>query len=302
MSRSLGVVIARFQAPSLTEAHQHLLAQVASRVARVLVLLGTAPVPGLRRDPLEFKLREQMVHDYWATEYPDKEITILPISDHPLDREWARRVDQLVDAVNLLGSATLFCGPDGAGPVYKASGGKWPIEVLDAAGAHATKARFNLTPRHTEDFRAGVIYGLERRFVNPVMCVDVAIFRGDSILLVQKPTDDGAWRLPGGFVDVDDVDLETAAAREVAEEVKIEVTRPSYLGSALIDDWRYRGPERIMSTLWSCSYVFGSVTASDDVSDARWFNLDHAPKNIHKVHAALLDMALKSIAQKGEQA
>ena len=38
--RNLGVIIARFQAPELTEAHQHLIHQVATRSMRVAVMLG----------------------------------------------------------------------------------------------------------------------------------------------------------------------------------------------------------------------------------------------------------------------
>lgn len=295
--RELGVIIARFQAPTLTQAHQYLLSQVATRVNRVLILLGSAPVPALRKNPLEVGIRMRMVQDWWATQYPTgPEAIILPLLDSPSNEEWAIRVDQTIAAININGEARLFCGPDGAGPTYAEAGGRWPIEVLDSMGGHASKVRESMIPRHTEDFRAGIIYGIERRFNNPIMVVDVIIRDGSRVLLGHKHIDrrqDGReWRLVGGFVDPTDATLELAAKREVSEETGLEVSSPMYLGSRQVADWRYRsGPEIILSAVFTCERIFGEPRVNDDLDALRWFEMAEAAAIVHPIHSELFALA-----------
>jgi bifunctional NMN adenylyltransferase/nudix hydrolase len=292
--RELGVVIARFQADELTQAHQYLLEQVATRVNRVLVLLGCAPVIGLRKNPLEYTLREQMVRAWWSERFTH-DLTILPLLDMPTDVPWATNVDALIGTVNLNGTATIFCGPDGAGPAYREAGGRWPIEVLDSMGGHASKMRESMLPRYTKDFRAGIIYGIERRFVNPFPVVDAIIEDGEMILLGRKSHDPiGKYRLIGGFVDVGDASLEVAVRREVHEETRLEVSDIRYLGSARVNDWRFRsGPEGILTSVFTCRRIFGEIKASDDIDELKWFRKDEADRVIIANHQHLLAMRTK---------
>lgn len=296
--RELGVIIARFQAPNLTDAHQYLIRQVATRVERILILLGVAPVPLLRKNPLEFAIRARMVQDWCNVEYPNREVLILPLYDCFGDDEWVARVDQAINSVNINGGATIFCGPDGAGPIYSAAGGRYPIEVLDSAGGHASKVRYELTPRYTEDFRAGVIYATERRFINPFPVIDVMIKDGDNVLLAHKKIDrrdDGReWRLVGGFVDVTDPSLEAAVRREVREETGLEISEPMYIGSAQVNDWRFRsGPEVILTSVFYCQRIWGKEQANDDIDDLRWFPKEKVPEVIHPTHEHLIQLGLK---------
>ena len=138
--RNLGVIIARFQAPELTAAHQHLVAHAAARSVRVAVLLGVTRAVS-KRDPLEFILREWMVEDFWAERYPGRAGDLFIIPDHhcPTDNQWARRIHEHVDALpGPHGTITVFCGRDGAGRAYQNAGCRHPVEVLDSHGAHAT--------------------------------------------------------------------------------------------------------------------------------------------------------------------
>lgn len=290
--RELGVIIARFQAPSLTEAHRYLLRQVSTRVNRVLVLLGVAPVPFLRKNPLEYSIRARMVMEWCERELPDQEVLIVPLFDCPSNKEWMERIDQAIAAVNVNGTAVVFSGPDGAGPEYEATGGKWPVEVLDSMGGHASKLRHELIPRQSEDFRAGVIYAVERSFVRPFAVVDVVIKDSsngsENILLGRKKIDGDKWRLIGGFVDPTDSSLERAVKREVLEETGLEVSEPMYVGSALIDDWRYQhGPESVISSLFYCQRLFGAAQARDDIDEVRWFEKTEVEKVLHSVHQPL---------------
>lgn len=278
MSRKrLGVLIGRFQIHQLTEGHKYLFAQVAGQCQRVLALLGVPPISSRRRDPLEYALRARMLQDYWDDAYPaGPELIVVPCLDCPLDTDWVRQIDNTITALAPNTPTMVYCGPDGCGPMYKNAGGFWPVEILEAIPGHATEHRAALTPRHTEDFRAGVIYATERRFLNPYPVVDVAVFRplDGHVLLAQKKIDQtGRWRLIGGFVDVADASFEHAVKREVREETGIEVDNLRYVGSARVPDWRYRGtPEGLTSAVFIASYVFGIAAASDDIHRCQWLD------------------------------
>lgn len=294
--RHLGVVVARFQAPILTPAHRYLLEQVATRSSRVLVLLGTAPVPLTKRNPLDVSLRIRMVMDWWTAQFPDgPEVIVVPLHDRPSDVEWVAQVDQIIGAIAVGGPAVLYCGPDGAGPFYAAAGGKHPVEVLDCAGGHASRIRAELLPRHSEDFRAGMIYALDRKMHGPFMAVD-AIIRDvaeNMVLLAHKRDDGDKWRLVGGFVDLTDQSLERAIQREVREETGLEVSTPVYVGSCPVNDWRYRGgPERIMTAVFQMDRVFGASIPKDDIDDLRWVVPTTAHAMIHPIHQPLWEMYL----------
>jgi ADP-ribose pyrophosphatase YjhB (NUDIX family) len=56
-------------------------------------------------------------------------------------------------------------------------------------------------------------------YVTPKLDVRLALFRGDSLLLVREQMD-GRWAMPGGFVDVGDSPSD-AAVREAAEEAGV---------------------------------------------------------------------------------
>lgn len=289
MTRHLGVLIGRFQIHSLTDGHQYLFAQVASRCTRVLALLGVPPVLGTRRDPLDYALRARMLQDYWTYAYPNgPELTVLPSIDCPTNEEWARRADQMIDAVAPNQPATIYCGPDGCGPIYTAAKGKWPHEIIDSIPGHATAVRASVQPRHSEDFRAGVIYQSQRGFLNPFPVIDVAICAGDRVLLAQKVQDRDRWRLIGGFVDGADVSLEAAVKREAHEETGLEIGNIRYAGSAVIDDWRYRStPESMLSAVFVADKLWGDAKAMDDIVHASWWPQKEVAQLIHPNHADL---------------
>lgn len=72
--------------------------------------------------------------------------------------------------------------------------------------------------------------------LSPPSGVDVAVFRGDDLLLIKR-RDNGLWALPGGFVEVGET-LAEAAAREFCEETGAKVSIRSL--PAILDSrvWR----------------------------------------------------------------
>lgn len=116
--------------------------------------------------------------------------------------------------------------------------------------------------------------------------VDVAVIKKISpyttgelnhsvMVLMGKRRHEAAYRLIGGFVDVEDNSLEIAAKRELQEESgDIQTTECKYVGSFRVDDPRYKNrKDAIMTALFICEHISGEPVANDDIHEVRWFEL-----------------------------
>jgi ADP-ribose pyrophosphatase YjhB (NUDIX family) len=98
----------------------------------------------------------------------------------------------------------------------------------------------------------------------------VLLFSQDQILLVKRGVEPyvGKWAPPGGFVEAGE-SLESAAVREVTEEVGVVLTREHMLPHGIFS----------LPTLNQISVMFLSIldrpapvrAAEPEVQDARWF-------------------------------
>jgi 8-oxo-dGTP diphosphatase len=96
------------------------------------------------------------------------------------------------------------------------------------------------------------------------------------VLVVRRgnPPFEGAWALPGGYLEVDE-DLATSAARELAEETGVEVD-PAHLrqlGAYGAPDRDPRGRTVSVAHLIRLESA-PEVTGGDDAADARWVAVD----------------------------
>ena len=129
--------------------------------------------------------------------------------------------------------------------------------------------------------------------------VDIAVLRGDEVLLGGKKTDDAnLWRFIGGLVDPDDATLEYAALREFGEEAQgIEVAEPRYIGSTMIEDWRYKDSgESGMTTFFRSDYISGTALPGDDLNRITWKHVSELPECLVPEHIALGQMFLQSLS------
>jgi ADP-ribose pyrophosphatase YjhB (NUDIX family) len=106
---------------------------------------------------------------------------------------------------------------------------------------------------------------------DPTACA-VCVDDKGRILLARRAAEvfNGAWDLPGGFVDEDEHPLDTVR-RELREETGLDVEPLEFLG-VWMD--RYSEDESGPSTLnlyWRARVVGGEPEAADDVSELRWF-------------------------------
>lgn len=111
----------------------------------------------------------------------------------------------------------------------------------------------------------------------PSLAVDAVIAHGEGVVLIERgrPPFDGAWALPGGFVEVGET-VEQACVREALEETGLEVELTGLVGV-------YSDPARdprghVVSVTFAAEAVDGELAGGDDAARARVFPPDDLPE------------------------
>lgn len=262
----VGVIVGRFQVPDLHRGHVDLIQSVVDTHDKVVLFLGLSPLKVTPNNPLDFEARKQMILEMFPR------INVLYIKDMPSDQQWSRRLDEMVDDLTSPGqTACLYGGRDSFIERYHGTHETRVLEsevVMSATTVRKEIARSSV--REDPAFRAGVIWAASGTFPTAYPVVDIGVFDADSLLLGRKTTDTGL-RLPGGFVDPTDPHLEAVCRREVHEETGVDISDPVYVGSQIIDDWRYRGErDVILSNLFAATRLSGHLRAADDLATVEW--------------------------------
>ncbi len=123
---------------------------------------------------------------------------------------------------------------------------------------------------------------------NPAPAAGVVLIEQRQVLLVQRKLEPraGMWTLPAGFVEYDE-HVTDCAIRETREETNLDVELQGLFGAYMaMDDPRVQ----VVLLLYRCRRIGGELKAGDDASDARFFPLDHTPKEIaFKAHEQALE-------------
>lgn len=114
------------------------------------------------------------------------------------------------------------------------------------------------------------------------MTADCVIFGFDGealkVLLIERGLEPylGSWALPGGFMRIDET-IESCAMRELAEETGLTGV---YLEQFKVYSTVKRDPRERVVTVAFIALVRPAMyvlTAGDDASDARWFDVEFLP-------------------------
>ena len=108
-------------------------------------------------------------------------------------------------------------------------------------------------------------------WLNPAIAADAAVRRGDEILLIQRkfPPMQGAWALPGGFVDRGERP-ENAAVRELKEETGLMGRAPNLL--MVMGDPSRDPRKHIVSIVYEIQVNDDAEPkAGDDAADAKFW-------------------------------
>ncbi len=272
----IGVIIGRFETPYLHEGHTGLLDHVTDKHSDVIVFLGVTNIQNTKRNPLDFQTRKKMIQN----RYPD--VTILPLRDNRCDVKWSNQIDNAIETCFIDKSAILYGSRDSFIPHYH---GKYNIEEFEPVESHnATEIRelAAQTVEDSDDFRAGIIYGIYKQRPVTYPTVDVVVINNEKQILLARKPNETLFRFVGGFVDREDKNWEMAARRELMEETKLSALTMHYVCSQAVEDWRYTKEESgIMTTLFM-TYEWdqmGRPEASDDIAEVKYFN----PKDLFKL-------------------
>jgi len=108
--------------------------------------------------------------------------------------------------------------------------------------------------------------------ITPAVMVFITNSEGKALLAHNKKFVPGLYSLIAGFVEAGE-NLEAAAAREVREEVNIEIRDIQYAAS---QPWPF--PHSLM-VCFTARYASGAVKPDGiEIEDAQWFSRDNLPK------------------------
>ena len=151
--------------------------------------------------------------------------------------------------------------------------GKYKTQKLSIAGTMSSTIRRKIDGEqivNSTDFRHGVIWATQSQYNSVVPCVDIApiIESGTEIscVFIKKNEDNGMLRFAGGHVEHGT--LEENAIREMQEEIGVfDYTHPDYIGSFVIDDWRYRHDQKVVTALFAVNITDKHIKPGDDADE-----------------------------------
>jgi len=115
-------------------------------------------------------------------------------------------------------------------------------------------------------------------WINPAAGAIVYVLKDDKVLYGVRSIEpnSGKLSLPGGFIEIGE-SAETAAIREVKEELGISVTLIDYLGSYPSE---YASGIPTINIVFIAKYSSGEIVSSDDMSggDPIWRDINNLPK------------------------
>jgi bifunctional NMN adenylyltransferase/nudix hydrolase len=309
--KKLGVVVARFQVPSLHIGHAHLLNEAAQGSDILLVILGHKINQPDIKNPLSLKVRQAMVRQVLASSGSGKQFLLGDVEDSPvsneawsiaLDKHIQEHVDNLESDHNEKIEVCLYGSRDSFIKYYHGNYAHATIGEIEAvSGTEVRKKILSLTEDElTNEQREGMVYAFRDIYPVGMSVVDVLLYKKEagvtSVLLGRKKRE-VSYRLIGGFFDVaSDESLEDAALRELREEVGDVATKNlQYVTSKKVDDWRYRDNQhKIVSALFVTEYISGEVTPQDDIEEVKWFSIDEALTSVQHSHK---DFLMKGVEQ-----
>ena len=120
--------------------------------------------------------------------------------------------------------------------------------------------------------------GTERQYPGrPVLAVGAVVVRDGKVLLVLRGREPGRglWSLPGGVVHLGET-LRAAVVRELREEcgIDVAVAETAEVVERMIPDGEGRLEYHYVILDYQARWLQGELTASAEVEDARWVDLD----------------------------
>lgn len=287
MSKSkevVGIIVGRFQTPSLHKGHRALFRHVIARHKTVLVVLGTTYTPS-ENDPYAYEIRVGMI----TSTFPKQRFKfICSEALPPKDQARSRVLDLRIKAAIGDSKAVLYGSSDSIVHTYQ---GAYPKrELKPVRSPRATEIRNSIGIVNSVDFRKGVAWAVRTRAAISYPTVDVAVVDGERVLLIEKADDPGEWRFPGVFFNPElDQSVEDAAERCIKKELRgVRAGSPVEIGSTKVEDWRLRRTkDTIVTYVMRAFYESGEPKPGEGISRVRWVPYQQVQRTIGKTHKPL---------------
>jgi bifunctional NMN adenylyltransferase/nudix hydrolase len=286
----VGVIVGRFQVHKLHEGHKILIQSVLDKHKKVLIFLGTSPIPATKKNPLDFLTRKQMLIEEFPT------VSVLSIPDSYDDHKWSFNLDSRIREIILNDTVLLYGSRDSFIQYYH---GKYPVFEIDQkifiSGTEIHQSLKN-DIIGSDVFRAGVIYAVLQQYDRVCPTIDVAILRQNECLFGRK-ANEHLLRFIGGHADPVDSNYEHTVKRETFEETGVEIDHIEYVCSHRVEDWRYKNEtDKIITVLYKANYIYGRPTPNDDIYELEWKDLRNITQNdlVHE-HRFLLKRLLDNL-------
>lgn len=163
--------------------------------------------------------------------------------------------------------------------VGSAAGG--PVAVSERGGLRGGRTRLTALGRGLLEEYGRAERALEEEAARgarprPHLTVDAVVERGGRILLVRRRAQpfQGAWALPGGFMDRGET-LEEAVLRELREETGLGGRVLGIVGAYSRPDRDPRG--HTVSVVYAVASAKGRARGGDDAAEAAWHRMDRLP-------------------------
>lgn len=302
----IAYVIAKFQVPDLHHSQIKFLSDLTVKYNEVRILLDTPIAKGTIESPLDFDARYYMIKKY----FPD--INIVPLDDKKSDSGWSNLIDSFIKSHGSLNNSYIYLDVE-LYPRYKGLIAKKEFEtsIIEADARSYVKNHLD----SNLDFRNGIIYASQHQWPKVYPTVDIGVIRVAKakckenpklqieVLLGKKKGSD-QLRFPGGFADPTDLFFEHTAGRELEEETNLRLDLGSfkYVCSLAIDDWRYKGRDKIITTFFMAEISPEHsllAKAGDDLAEVGWYPLKEV--EVMEDHGILLEN-LKHKILEGENA
>lgn len=282
----LAVVVGRFQVDELTEGHKTLI-RAAFQHDKVLIVVGDSPLRNTRQNPLAVADAILAVSEYIHYLSCQERCHFRILDDCSSDDAWSKNLDKIIQEYLIEGMTPILLG--GRESFIDDYIGDYESKFIDAPHqCSGTLRRQQLACSHgfSQEFRHGVIWAAYNRYPVVYSTVDVIPFDTDyNKILVGRKKDEKLWRFIGGFVDINDESLVSAAARELYEEANLAPGEDQmcYLDSLQVEDWRYKNEtDVIMTHVFMCE-TSHEVTpiAGDDIEEVKWMDFEEGDNGLY---------------------
>jgi NAD+ diphosphatase len=167
------------------------------------------------------------------------------------------------------------------------------VQIMDWDRSHQYCGRCGMPTEASGIERARICTACGQPHYPRIAPVVMALVRdGDRLLLARSPRfQSGVYSALAGFVEAGE-SLERSLAREVREEVGVEIAHPRYFSS---QSWPF--PHSLMIA-FNCDYAGGEIrTDPVEIEAARWFSVDSLPDlpNPMSIARRLIDATIAAI-------